>query len=106
MFITSACIIFAFFLGTRIPVETEEPEPSETTQRRRKPKSLEQQVEPPTHKQLAQLRDARGIREGSLQFKKRGAGVYQVQYEHGKYRWVHLGSWIDLKQQLEAIPTS
>ena len=58
-------------------------------------------VGPPTREQLQALKEVLGLKQGSLQFKKRGAGVYRVLYDEGKYRWHHLGSWIQLKEKLE-----
>ena len=59
------------------------------------------EVAPPTKEQLQALKEALGLKEGSLQYKKRGQGVYHVLYNEGKYRWCHLGSWIQLKEKLE-----
>lgn len=76
----------------------------QTTVRMKKPKLQRRKskvVGPPTREQLQALKEVLGLKRGSLQYKKRGAGVYLVTYEHGKYRWHHLGSWIQLKEKLE-----
>ena len=58
-------------------------------------------VDPPTREELQRLKEVLGIEKGSLQYKKRGQGIYHVLYNEGKYRWAHLGSWIRLKEKLE-----
>jgi len=57
-------------------------------------------VGPPTREELCRLKEVLGISEGSLQFKKRGQGIYAVTYEHGKHVWKHVGSWIQLREKL------
>lgn len=58
-------------------------------------------VDPPGKGDLQRLKDVLGVKKGSLQYKKRGAGVYLVVYNQGKYTWRHVGSWIQLKEKLE-----
>ena len=58
-------------------------------------------VEPPTREQLGKLKGMLGIEKGSLQYKKRGQGVYHVIYSEGKHNWNHLGTWKELKQKLD-----
>ena len=58
-------------------------------------------VEPPSREELQRLKEVLGISQGSLQYKKRGQGVYHVLYNEGKYRWRHLDSWVQLKEKLE-----
>ena len=76
----------------------------QTTVKTKKPKLQKQKsefVDPPTRQQLQALKEVLGLKEGSLQYKKRGQGVYHVVYNQGKYRWRHLDSWIRLKEKLE-----
>lgn len=58
-------------------------------------------VDPPTREELQQLKEMLGIEKGSLQYKRRGAGIYLVTYERGKHVWKYLGSWIRLKEKLK-----
>ena len=80
--------------------------PSRETVRRvnnpkRKAHSNEAVVDPPTREQLHKLKEALGLDSGSLQFKRRGRGIYHVCYEQGKHRWYFIGSWLDLKEKLQ-----
>jgi len=59
------------------------------------------EVSPPTKEQLQALKEALGLEEGSLQYKKRGQGIYAVLYSEGKHHWNHLGSWKELRQKLD-----
>ena len=54
----------------------------------------------PTREELQRLKEVLGLSRGSLQFKKRGQGIYLVTYEHGKHVWKHLGQWNQLKEKL------
>jgi len=106
---TIGSVVFVFFLGwlaSSVTEEAEDLEPSERvqTRRRRNTASLEQ-VDPPNRDQLNKLREILGIASGSLQFKKRGLGVYRVEYQNGKYLWTHIGCWSELKQRLEVTVT-
>lgn len=58
-------------------------------------------TEAPTRHQLNKLKEALGLEEGSLQYKRKGDGVYLVHYQDGKHKWTHLGSWPELKEKLE-----
>lgn len=60
-----------------------------------------QVVDPPSREELQRLKELLGISEGSLQFKRRGFGVYHVVYSEGKHNWNHLGTWKKLKQKLD-----
>ena len=77
---------------------------SHAVARTRKPKRQKAEtstIDPPTKQELAQLKEALEIERGSLQYKRRGAGIYHVVYKAGKHRWKHVGSWIELKERLE-----
>ena len=69
--------------------------------RRHRRKTVHSNIEPPTKEQLQSLREALGLDVGSLQFKRRGMGIYHVVYNKGKYKWRFIGSWSDLKQKVE-----
>lgn len=58
-------------------------------------------IEPPTKDQLHRLKEALGFDVGSLQFKRRGMGIYHVVYNEGKYKWRFIGSWLDLKEKIQ-----
>jgi hypothetical protein len=75
-------------------VTTKNPQKGKTT-------NVHAHVEPPSREELQRLKEVLNIEKGSLQFKRRGSGIYLVTYEHGKYCWRHLGSWIQLKEKLE-----
>ena len=63
--------------------------------------SNEGKLNPPSKEELLRLRDVLGIEKGSLQFKRRGLGIYHVVYSEGRHRWDHLGSWKELKEKLD-----
>lgn len=81
--------------STREPIRTQpivnKPSP------RRQGRKFRSNIDPPTKEQLHKLKEALDIGKGSLQYKKRGQGVYHVTYENGKYQWQYLGSWSELK---------
>ena len=54
----------------------------------------------PTRRELEALKKALGISKGSIQYKKRGDGIYLVTYNPSKkgYDWNHLGRWSELKK--------
>jgi len=54
----------------------------------------------PSRRELEALKKALGITKGSIQYKKRGDGIYLVTYNPSKkgYDWNHLGRWSDLKK--------
>ena len=56
---------------------------------------------PPRREQLNKLKEALGLDVGSLQYKKRGQGVYHVLYDEGKHKWRFIGSWLDLREKLQ-----
>jgi len=58
-------------------------------------------VEPPSREELQRLKEVLGISQGSLQYKKRGQGIYHVVYAEEKHHWNHLGSWKELRQKLD-----
>ena len=58
-------------------------------------------VATPTREELQLLKEVLGISQGSLQFKKRGQGIYLVIYNNGKHVWTHLGRWNQLKEKLQ-----
>jgi hypothetical protein len=66
---------------------------------------LEQAVlmsETPSKEDLDKLKYALGIEKGSMQYKKRGDGVYLAVYNSEKkgYDWKHLRTWEDLKSRI------
>jgi len=71
---------------------------------RHRRREIHSNIEPsPSKEQLRRLREILEIKKGSLQYKKRGCGVYHVKYGNdGKYRWTYIGSWTDLKEKIEA----
>ena len=76
----------------------------QTTVRIKKPKLQKHKsevVDPPTREQLQALKEALGLKKGSLQYKKRGEGVYHVRYIERKYRWIRIGLWTELREKLE-----
>ena len=56
---------------------------------------------PPTKEQLQAMKEILGLDRGSLQYKKRGRGLYHVVYDGGRHHWKHLGSWKELKDKLD-----
>ena len=54
----------------------------------------------PSRRELEALKKALGITKGSIQYKKRGDGIYLVTYNPSKkgYDWNHLGRWSELKK--------
>ena len=58
-------------------------------------------VEPPGRERLQALKEVLGLKEGSLQYKKRGQGIYHVVYSEGKHQWIHIGSWVQLREKLD-----
>lgn len=75
-----------------------EPLEQETLEQREDVRTLE----PPTQEQLKALKKALGLTHGSLQYKKRGDGIYHVVWNKDtkKHEWIHLGSWLELKAKL------
>ena len=61
-------------------------------------------LEEPSREELQCLKEALKIEKGALAYKS--GSVYQIRYENKKHVWNRLGSWLELKQQLEAMPTS
>lgn len=75
-------------------VTTKNPQKGKTT-------NVYAHVEPPSREELQRLKEVLGISQGSLQYKKRGQGIYHVVYAEGKHHWNHLGSWKELRQKLD-----
>jgi hypothetical protein len=90
----------SFFAGQSVRSYVEDLADSSLASPQRFPSELVTSSQP-TREDLARLKDALGIRKGSLQFKRKGLGVYNVIYGEGKYTWHFLGSWSKLKETLE-----
>jgi hypothetical protein len=58
-------------------------------------------IDPPSREELNKLKEVLSLDVGSLQYKKRGQGIYHVVYAEGKHKWRFIGSWIELKKKLE-----
>jgi hypothetical protein len=56
----------------------------------------------PSKEDLDKLKYALGIEKGSMQYKKRGDGVYLATYnsERKGYDWKRLGTWTELKSHI------
>jgi len=63
-------------------------------------RQYEPQEDEPTKEELEQLREVLKIEKGSLSYKS--GSVYNIVYQNKKHVWNCLGSWLVLKEQLEA----
>lgn len=109
MLVSALVVGCSFFAGKSVRSYVEDmadpppsdPRPSKSN-RRRSNGSIAS--DPPTREDLTRLKETLGIRKGSLQFKRRGSGVYNVIYGEGRYSWQRIGSWPELKETLEILP--